>query len=63
MVGAGKGFRVVGWGWLPLQGGDPPEALSVGALWLELTSFMVGFSLLRFPAAEMTVFTALIPKS
>ena len=27
------------------------------------TSFMVGCSLLRLPAAEMTVFTALIPKS
>ena len=27
------------------------------------TSFIVGFSLLRLPAADITVFTALIPKS
>lgn len=42
---------------------DLPKAFLPGALWVDLTSFMVGFSLLRFPAAEMTVFTALIPKS
>ena len=28
-----------------------------------LTSFMSGFSLFKLPAAEMTVFTARIPKS